>query len=297
MALLNSRAVGEALRFRPDVVLSAHIVMAPAAWIISKVMRTPYVQYLHGEEVAAKSRLARFAARHASRVVAVSAYTESLVAGVVRAGQLRRIPPGVDGPPACAAARSHRPLIVTVARLVDRYKGHDVMLRALPLIRARVPGVRWIVIGDGPLRAPLERTAAALGLTDDVVFLGAVGDEERDRWLDQAWVFAMPSRLSSLGGGEGFGIVYLEAGSHMLPVVAGNVGGAVDAVVNGVTGLLVDPTDHTAVAGAVADLLIDQRRAETLGRAGAARARDFSWPSIANQVEALLHEVTGHQAA
>jgi phosphatidylinositol alpha-1,6-mannosyltransferase len=297
MALLNARAVNEAFRFRPDVVLSAHIVMAPAAWTISRVIGTPYVQYLHGEEVAAKSGLARFAVRHASRVIAVSAYTESLVASVVRVGQLRRIPPGVDMPRACSASRAERPLIVTVARLVDRYKGHDVMLRALPLIKTRVPGVRWIVIGDGPLRGPLERKAGALGLTDDVRFVGTVSDPARDQWLDQARVFAMPSRLSPLGGGEGFGIVYLEAGCHMLPVVAGNVGGAVDAVVNGVTGLLVDPSDHVAVANAIADLLVDWRRAEALGRAGAARAMEFSWPRVARQVEALLYEVTGRQAA
>jgi phosphatidylinositol alpha-1,6-mannosyltransferase len=107
----------------------------------------------------------------------------------------------------------------------------------------------------------------------------------------------MPSRLSSLGGGEGFGIVYLEAACHLLPVVAGNVGGAVDAVVDGVTGVLVDPTDHIAVANAIAELLLDERRAQNLGRAGAARAREFAWPQIAKQVEDLLHEVVGAKAA
>jgi phosphatidyl-myo-inositol dimannoside synthase len=171
------------------------------------------------------------------------------------------------------------------------------MLRALPLIRARVPEVEWIVIGDGPLRPVFEQTAVALGLTREVRFLGGVDDRERDRWLDQARVFAMPSRLSSLGGGEGFGIVYLEAACHMLPVVAGNVGGAVDAVVDGVTGILVDPTDHEAVAQAIGDLLLDQPRAEELGRAGALRAKQFSWPRIAQQVEDLLHEAIGAEAA
>jgi phosphatidylinositol alpha-1,6-mannosyltransferase len=297
MALLNTGAVAEALRFQPDVVLSAHIVVAPAAWTIARAMGTPYVQYLHGEEVAAKSFLARFAARHATSVIAVSAYTASLVANAVREGQLHRIPPGVDESRAPSVPRAEQPLIITVARLVDRYKGHDVMLRALPLIRARVPDAQWIVIGDGPLRELFERTAATMGLTNGVRFLGAVTDQERDQWLDQARVFAMPSRLSAAGGGEGFGIVYLEAGTHMLPVVAGNVGGAVEAVEHGVTGLLVDPTDPLAVADAVVSLLSDRPRAEALGRAGAARAKDYSWPSIAKQVEAVLHEVAGREAA
>jgi phosphatidylinositol alpha-1,6-mannosyltransferase len=71
-------------------------------------------------------------------------------------------------------------------------------------------------------------------------------------------------------------------------VVAGNVAGALDAVVDGETGLLVDPTDPSAVADAVSDLLLDRPKAEALGRAGAARATDFAWPKIAARVEDLL---------
>jgi phosphatidyl-myo-inositol dimannoside synthase len=271
--------------------------MAPAASVILTTMGIPYIQYLHGEEVARRRRLAAYAAKRASRVIAVSAYTASLAAGYVGAGRLRCIPPGVDVPNGCRGVRSERPLVVTVSRLADRFKGHDVMLQALPLIAARVPSVQWIVIGDGPLRQGFERASVAQGLTRLVRFLGAVSDQERDLWLDQAHVFAMPSRLAAFGGGEGFGIAYLEAGCHMLPVVAGNVGGAVDAVVGGVTGLLVDPTNAVAVADAIADLLLDQRRAEAMGRAGAARARGFSWPTIAKQVEDLFHEVIGDTAA
>jgi glycosyltransferase involved in cell wall biosynthesis len=101
----------------------------------------------------------------------------------------------------------------------------------------------------------------------------------------------MPSRLPPDGGGEGFGIVYLEAGLHALPVVAGNVAGALDAVVDGETGLLVDPTDHVAVADAISSLILDPELAERLGRAGERRAREHSWPVIARRVEDLLLEV------
>jgi phosphatidylinositol alpha-1,6-mannosyltransferase len=107
----------------------------------------------------------------------------------------------------------------------------------------------------------------------------------------------MPSRLSSNGGGEGFGIAYLEAGAHGLPVVAGNVGGALDAVVDDVTGLLVDPTDHIAVAGALIDLMLYRRRAAELGEAGATRAHEFAWESVARRVERVLREVANARAA
>jgi phosphatidylinositol alpha-1,6-mannosyltransferase len=100
-----------------------------------------------------------------------------------------------------------------------------------------------------------------------------------------------------MGGGEGFGIAYLEAGAHELPVVAGNVAGAGDAVVDGVTGLLVDPTDHVAVADAITELLTNRPRAEAMGRAGKARARQFTWAQTAKRVESVLQEVASARAA
>jgi len=183
-----------------------------------------------------------------------------------------------------------RPTIITVARLEDRYKGHDVMLRALSLVRARVPDVLWMVVGDGSLRGELEADAARLDLAGHVKFTGRVSDEERNRRLAQAHVFAMPSRLPPSGteGGEGFGIVYLEAGLRGLPVVAGAVGGALDAVIHDGTGLLVDPTSREELADALCLLLLDRPRARTLGQAGARYARSFSWERMSRDVHAVL---------
>jgi phosphatidylinositol alpha-1,6-mannosyltransferase len=154
-----------------------------------------------------------------------------------------------------------------------------------------VPEVQWVVIGDGPLRAGLEHLAAAHGVADCVRFLGAVSDEERNTWLRRTNLLAMPSRLPAGDfAGEGFGIVYLEAGAYGKPVLAGNVAGAVDAVADGETGLLVDPADHIAVANAIARLLLDGALARRLGEAGAQRARDFAWPVICRRVQAVLNE-------
>ena len=288
--LLNAGAVRDAIRFRPDVVLSAHIIVAPAAALIQRVARAPFVQYLHGNEVAARPRLARFAVKSAAASIAVSSYTGRLAtdAGADLA-RVHRIPPGVDLPSSRAAKRDARPTVLTLARLTARYKGHDVLIQALPRIKASVPDVAWVVVGDGPLRDELAELARDQGVADSTVFKGSLADDERDAWLDRAHVFAMPSRLPPGGkGGEGFGIVYLEAGAHSLPVVAGNVAGVLDAVVDGETGLLVDPTDPSAVADAVSDLLLDRQKAEALGRAGAARATNFAWPKIAARVEDLL---------
>lgn len=286
---VNVRALVEAPRFRPDAVLSGHIVTSPAARVIGKLAGVPVIQYFHADEVRTRPRTAAFAAR-ADAVIAVSDHTRQLaVAAGARPTSVHRVLNGVDLPVGPRAERAERPTIVTVARLVDSYKGHDIMIRALALVRERVPDVEWIVVGEGPLRPGLERLAAQEGVSDAVHFLGAVSDAERDAALDRAHVFAMPSRLPAGGvGGEGFGIVYLEANAHGLPVVAGDVGGALDAVVHEETGLLVDPEDPAAVAAALTTLLLDPARARRLGDAGERRAHGFAWPLIARQLEDIV---------
>jgi phosphatidylinositol alpha-1,6-mannosyltransferase len=293
VAALNLAALAEAGRFRPSVVVSMHIVTSPAAAAIKRLLSVPFVQYLHASEIADRPRLARFAVTRADATVAVSRHTEQLARDLgADPGRLHRLSPGVDLPAVRAGVRSERPTVLTVARLEERYKGHDVLTRALPLVRARVPEVEWVVVGDGSLRPHVEDLVRATGLDDCVRFTGELPDSERDRWLDRAHVLALPSRVPSNGaGGEGFGIVYLEAAAHGLPVVAGGVAGALDSVVHGETGLLVDPADHVAVADAITELLIDRERGQELGRRGRARASEFAWTDVCERIEALLLQV------
>ncbi len=294
---LNLHALREAARFAPHAMLNMHIVTSPAAAAVRRISGIACVQYFHANEIPNHPRLTAFAVRHADATIAVSAYTASLIraaAGSGRDAQIALIPPGVELPDerdGSAPEPAGRPTVLTIARLADHYKGHDVLLDALVLVRAQIPDVEWVVAGDGPLRADLEARARSLGLADAVRFLGRVSDEQRDRWLRRADVFAMPSRLPENGlAGEGFGIVYLEAAAHGMPVLAGSVAGALDAVADRETGLLVDPTDARAVADALGRLLGDRAFARALGEAGARRAREFAWPRIAARVEALLLE-------
>jgi phosphatidylinositol alpha-1,6-mannosyltransferase len=255
------------------------------------------IQYLHGDEFRTRPRLVRFAVSRADAVIAVSRHASDLAqAAHCDAGRVHVVHPGVDIPARAANGRAERPTVLTIARMHASYKGHDLMIRALPLVRERVPDVEWVVIGDGPLRPKLEAMAASEGVSESVRFLGRVPDDVRDSWLQQGHVFALPSRLPEEGvGGEGFGIVYLEAAAHGMPVVGVAEGGALDAVVDGETGRLVDPTDHVALAGTVTELLLDRGRADQLGKAGAARARFFSWERHARTVEDLVHELNGRR--
>lgn len=288
----NTSGLAMGLRRKFDIVLSGHIATAPAAAGLQRLRGTPFVQYVYADEVPHRPGLARFAMRRAACTIAISGHAHALA---LTAGcpptRLEIVPPGVDIPTATGSARrATRPTIITVARLEDRYKGHDVMLRALALVKLRVPDVLWIVVGEGSLRVELEAEADRLGLADHVQFTGRVSDEERDRRLAEAHVFAMPSRLPPSGteGGEGFGIVYLEAGLQGLPVVAGAVGGSVDAVVHGKTGLLVDPTSSEELGEALSVLLLDERQASALGAAGAARARTYTWERMSRGVQETL---------
>jgi phosphatidylinositol alpha-1,6-mannosyltransferase len=292
---LNGAAVALAVRHRPDVVLSTHVVASPASATIQKMLGIPFVQYFHAKEIGFKPGLSRFAARHATTSIVVSGYTAGLLGALgVRDGRMRKLSPGVDLPERSARRPDTglQPTILTVARLEDRYKGHDVVMRAMPEIVAAVPTAQWVIIGDGPLRAELERDARRLGVADRVHFLGRASDSERDAAFATAHVFAMPSRLPEAGlAGEGFGIVFLEANAHGVPVVAGDVGGALDSVEEGKGGRLVDPTDSVAVARAITGLLMDPKEASALGEAGRVRATDFEWPLVSRRVEDLLLEI------
>jgi phosphatidyl-myo-inositol dimannoside synthase len=289
---LNLGAFAEALRQRPDVTLGMHIVLAPALAAIGRGLGSQTAMIFHAEEITARPKLAAFAAREAGVSIAVSSYTAGLVAATgASPKRLCLISPGVDIPREISPLPAERPIFVTVSRLEERYKGHDVMIAALPLVLAKVPDAQWVVIGEGSLRPALEQQARDHGVAHAIRFLGAVSDEERDEWLARARLLAMPSRLPAGGlAGEGFGIAYLEAGAFAKPVLAGDVGGARDSVIDGETGLRVDPRDPLAVAEAITTLLLDSELAGRLGEAGARRARELTWPVFVARVEQTLLE-------
>jgi phosphatidylinositol alpha-1,6-mannosyltransferase len=182
-----------------------------------------------------------------------------------------------------------RPVVVCVSRLVPR-KGQDALIRALPEIRRRVPGAALLVVGGGPYRSALSRLARETGVADDVVFTGTVAWEELPAHYAAGDVYAMPCRTRRGGlDVEGLGIVYLEASASGLPVVAGDSGGAPDAVRDGETGYVVDGRDIAAIADRVAGVLADPALAARLGAAGRAWVEaEWGWQTQADRMRALL---------
>jgi phosphatidylinositol alpha-1,6-mannosyltransferase len=198
--------------------------------------------------------------------------------------------PGVDG--SAVRARhglTDRPVIVCVSRLVPR-KGQDMLIRALPAIRRRVPDAALLLVSGGPYRAKLERLAREQGVESDVVFTGSVPWAELPAHYAAGNVYAMPCRTRAAGlDVEGLGIVYLEASAAGLPVVGGDSGGAPDAVREGETGYVVGGRDVGALAARLTDLLSDPARARAMGAAGRAWVeREWRWEKQAERMSRLL---------
>jgi phosphatidyl-myo-inositol dimannoside synthase len=162
-----------------------------------------------------------------------------------------------------------RQVILTVARFQAR-KGHDTVVRALPAIAARVPDVQYLVVGKGDA-SEVSRLAASLGVSERVTIVHSLSDEDLARAYRGCRLYVMPSRADASGEVEGFGMVYLEAAAAGRPSVSGNAGGAPEAVVDGVTGVTVDPESAEATAEAVIGLLSDPSRRERMGVAARER--------------------------
>jgi phosphatidylinositol alpha-1,6-mannosyltransferase len=198
--------------------------------------------------------------------------------------------PSVDGEPVrVRLGLADRPVVVCVSRLVPR-KGQDMLIRALPEIRRRVPDAALLIVGGGPYRATLEKLARQAGVERDVVFTGSVPSAELPAHYAAGDVYAMPCRTRNRGlDVEGLGIVYLEASATGLPVVAGDSGGAPDAVREGETGYVVRGRDVAQLADRVATLLADRDLARQLGAAGRAWVeREWRWETQAARMAALL---------
>jgi phosphatidyl-myo-inositol dimannoside synthase len=264
---------------------------------------TRAVAQTHGHEIGwaalpgARGLLRRIA-RGADVVTYLGEYTRvRLMRALGGLTELHRLAPGVDveayspDVDGTGVRRRYslggRPVVVCVSRLVPR-KGQDALIRALPAIRRRVPDAALLIVGGGPYRSTLERLARDVGGT--VVFTGSVPAAELPSHYAAGDVYAMPCRTRGLGlDVEGLGIVYLEASATGLPVVAGDSGGAPDAVRDGETGYVVGGRDVAAVADRVAALLADPALARRLGAAGRGWVeREWRWEAQAERMRALL---------
>jgi len=189
------------------------------------------------------------------------------------------VPNGIDLGRIPSAGPAAAPVVGTIGRLATK-KGQADLLEAAPLVLDRVPAATFLLVGDGPLRGDLERRARELGIADRVRFRGAVPDGAAV--LPELSVFALPSHMEGMSNG------LLEAMAAGLPVVATDVGGNPEVVVDGETGFVVPPRDPAALAEAILVLLKDPDRGRAMGAAGRARvAEHYTVQRMVARLEAL----------
>ncbi|MFH1201755.1 MAG: glycosyltransferase family 4 protein [Candidatus Omnitrophota bacterium] len=246
------------------------------------------------------SKILKLIVRNAELIIVDSEYTYREYLNLNnQKNNIVKIPPGVDletfNPQSDSTKIKERynlmgkKVLLTVARLVER-KGQDMVIRSLAKVKSEIPNVVYLIVGDGPLKDSLNCLVRQYNLEDYVIFIGEIDHREVKSFYNACDIYVMPNRETS--GSEiveGFGISFIEASACGKPVIGGRSGGVGDAVIEGVTGILVNPNSCDEIANAIIGLFTDTDYAQRLGKNGRDRVeRYFSWQRVADQFRQLL---------
>lgn len=294
---------------------------AGVSCFISILTGIPYVIHVHAADYFEDRRgffnklkynrlrtfLKRLVFSNAGKVIAVSNFTKNrLIEGGVDPLKINVIPNGVDNSrfiPNLDAKEiifkhrlENKKTLLTVARL-DGYKGHDMVIKALPGLILKFPDIKYIIVGKGSYERELRRLVEELNLKDEVVFTGWVDDALVPLYYNACDVFIMLSREDyDEGLMEGFGIAFLEASACGKPSIGGRSGGIEDAVIDGVTGLLVNPVNLNEIEETIIKILNDEHYANSLGANGLERIRKemLNWHSVSMKIREILSDAKDH---
>ena len=281
---------------QPKLILCGHPHFAPVAQVLVRLCGARVVSFIYGIDAwQPLSKLKRQSLNSSDLILSISQFTARR-AGEVNGINQQKIrilhnclDPTFSAPEHVASTCStENPSLLTVARLSlhEQYKGHDVVLRALPQITASFPEVIYHIVGDGDGRAKLENLAREIGVAPNVKFHGAVAHDELVQRYRAASLFVMPSRF------EGFGFVFLEAMCYGKAVICGNQDASVEVVKNDETGLTIDPRSSDEVARAVNSLLSQPARMQQMGECGLqVLAEQFSFAKFQDTLQSHLQSV------
>lgn len=295
------RAMRRAKEVGASMVIACHPNLAVVSFLCHVSSGSHWAVWCHGREVWGKpSRVRRALLRRSDLLFTHARFTADILEKRLHLepGTVRVCPPAVTPElrlyekPNCS-----RTGVLTVARLQpsDSYKGVDTLLYSWPRVLEKVPHARLSVVGDGADKRRLESIVLVLGLSSRVHFLGSLTDESLASVYRRARIFALPSRTSfdPIPQGEGFGLVFLEAGAAGLPVVAARGGAVSEVVFHLENGLLVEAEEESQVAEAIVSLLINDELAARLGNFGKRKtAAEFSSEAFRLRIQALFEGLT-----
>lgn len=300
------------LKEKIDVILFGHF--GSTHWLggvlARKILRIPYFILVHGTEFNVYfymfSRIDRWASRivlnNAKAILVNSFSTKRLVESHGYPSEhIKIIHPGTD-PESFHPLIDSTPLrekyclngekIIMIASRLVKKKNHINLLNAFHNVVKKIPNSVLLIVGQGEEEAAIRARIDKLKLNDYVKLVGYVNPTEMPRYYALCDVFIMPSKTVGYDY-ESFGIVYIEANACGKPVIAGRSGGIEDAVIDGVTGLLVDPENIEEISQAIIRLLTDQEYARKLGENGRRRVEnELNWMAVGKKIEEILKTVT-----
>jgi phosphatidylinositol alpha-1,6-mannosyltransferase len=258
-----------------------------------KIKKIPYIVYIYSADILEFSRgiITRYimnaVIKNSKAVVANSVFTKNLICSRIKSVEGKIIvstpvvnPSGFKKDISIAEARGKlglppdKKVILTVARL-SRRKGHDIMLEAVGKLIKERRDILYLIVGEGPMMGKLKKSVKKMFLSEYVRFCGRVCCDKLRYYYRASDLFCMiPRYMEKEGDSEGFGIVFLEAAGWGLPVVAGASGGVNEAVIDGETGILVDPENVELIKETILKLLNDVETSRVLGQNGRNRIRE-----------------------
>ena len=292
---------------RPDVVLTMNIGYGGVLSLFHpRMRRIPFVTMAYGLEFRKfranplLSALYRRIYKRSLFVVAVSRYTRNELLDMgAPAERVHVVYPGTFAPVQAPetgepSPRLGHPVLGSCGRLIRR-KGHDIVIRALPMVVPSNPDIKYVIAGRGPEQERLHSLVRSLGLDKHVKFLGEIPSRELPAFFKSLDVFVMPSRDDRRTGHvEGFGIVYLEAAVYGVPSIGTTTGGIPEAIVEGDTGRLVPDESPEALAAVLCDLLKRPDEMRRLGLNAKRRVEDeFLWNHQVDRFNGLLLSAAG----
>ncbi len=294
-----------ARREKAEVILVGQVLpVGTAVMILNKIFKIPYFVSCHGMDILTasknprKKKLMNKILEQAAGIIANSEFTKNeLIKLDVSENKITVVYPcvvlenGIEQEKVSEIKNrlglAEKKIIFTVGRLVAR-KGQDKIIEAMPKILEHVPSAIYVIAGDGPERTNLEHKIKNLKLENEILLLGEISEEKKNAFYQLCDVFVMTPRQINADI-EGFGMVYLEANSFGKSVVAGQSGGVSEAVVDGKTGILVDPENIDQISGAVIKILTDENLGKNLGEEGKKRVeKEFIWEEQAEKLKKLI---------
>lgn len=276
--------------------------------ICSHIQGRKHVITSHGADIVILEKLpfrhllARYIFNHTESVTAVSKQIQRRIQNIIPDSNdpdyIRVLPMGVDlnifAPqtfeklPEKQITKSKYTLLA-IGRLVDK-KGFTYLIKAFPAILEKYPWTELIICGDGPLRSNLENLAKSLGIAQKVIFKGYVSNSEKVEYLLKSDILILPSIITDSGDTEGLPVVLIEGMATGVTIVATDVGGIGEVVIDGLNGLLVPARNSNAISEKVLELLISPQLMSAISKNAKESVKKYGWDTVGNQYRLVMEE-------